>query len=140
LGDDLSVLEALLDAGLEIPNDCRAGVCQSCLMQATAGPVPEGAQAGLRDTLRCQGYFLACRCHPQHDLEVRLPAARALRVTARVTGHECLAQDILRLRLGTAAGFHYRPGQYLTLWRDECQGRRYSLASVPGRYSNLEGN
>jgi CDP-4-dehydro-6-deoxyglucose reductase len=138
LRDNLNVLEALLDAGLEIPNDCRAGVCQSCLMQATAGPVPEDAQAGLKDTLRSQGYFLACRCHPRHDLEVRLPAARPMCVTAVVRGHEYLAQDILRLRLSTGAEFHYRPGQYLTLWRDERQGRCYSLASVPERDPHLE--
>lgn len=138
VAEDRSVLEALLEAGFEIPNDCRAGVCQSCLMQATAGPVPQHAQAGLRDTLRSQGYFLACRCHPKRDLEARLPAARAPRVSARVTGHERLAQDVLRLRLATEAEFHYRPGQYLTLWRDDRQGRRYSLASVPGQDPHLE--
>ena len=138
VAEDRSVLEALLDAGFEIPNDCRAGACRSCLMQATAGSVPRDAQTGLRDTLRTQGYFLACRCHPRHELEVRLPAGQAPRVDARVMGHDALAQDVLRLRLAVETGFDYHPGQYLTLWRDRCQGRRYSLASVPGQDPYLE--
>ena len=56
---DTSLLEALLAQGCEIPNSCRAGACQSCLMQATKGEIPVQAQAGLKETLKAQGYLLA---------------------------------------------------------------------------------
>jgi len=34
-----SVLDCLLAAGHDLPHSCKAGACQSCLMQAE-GPVP----------------------------------------------------------------------------------------------------
>ena len=60
-----TVLSALLEQGHNIPNSCRAGVCQSCLIQATEGDVPPEAQTGLKDTLKAQGYFMACSCKPE---------------------------------------------------------------------------
>lgn len=133
-----SLLEALLEAGYSIPNSCRAGACQSCLMQATEGEVPAEAQAGLKDTHQAQGYFLACRCRPQGDLKVRLPAPGSMRVSARVTDKALLAPDVLRLRLRAQGALDYRAGQYVTVWRDEALGRSYSLASVPGLDEELE--
>lgn len=134
----LSVLDALLRNGHAIPHGCRSGACQSCLMQVTTGAVPEAAQAGLRATLRAQGYFLACRCHPSGAVEVRLPGATGRRIRAAVTGHELLAARILHLVLQPEIDFSYRPGQYITLWRDRQTPRSYSLASVPPQSRGLE--
>ncbi len=133
-----SLLEALLEAGHDIPNSCRAGACQSCLMQATEGEVPAEAQAGLKDTHQAQGYFLACRCQPRGDLKVRLPAPGSVRVSARVTDKALLAPDVLRLRLRAEGELDYRAGQYVSVWRDASLGRSYSLASVPGLDEALE--
>lgn len=135
---DDTVLDTLLAAGHDIPHSCRTGACQSCLMQATQGPVPASAQKGLKDTLKAQDFFLACQCHPADDLTVRLPGAAELRVPATVVSHALLAPDVLQLRLRPPAGFSYRAGQYLTLWRDARLGRSYSLASVPAIDSDLE--
>jgi len=134
----LSVLDALLRSGHAIPHSCRTGVCQSCLMQATAGTPPEAAQAGLRETLRAQGYFLACRCHPCAKLEVRLPGSGAHRIRAAVTRREPLAPGVLRIDLRPASDFAYRAGQYITLWKDRQTARSYSLASVPTQGPDLE--
>jgi len=135
---DTSLLEALLTQGCEIPNSCRAGACQSCLMQATKGEIPAQAQAGLKETLKAQGYLLACRCYPHQDMEVRLPASDAVRIPVTVVEEEMLAADVKRLRVRPEADFVYRPGQYVTLWCDARLGRSYSLASVPGRDDHLE--
>jgi ferredoxin-NADP reductase/ferredoxin len=132
-----SVLDALLAHDQAVPNSCRAGVCQSCLVQVTEGEAPGSAQKGLKPTLAAQGYVLACQCQPEGDLAVRLPAAGDLRVPARVTGLRRLAEDVMELRLGTEAPLDYRPGQYVTLWRDAGLGRSYSLASVPGLDEDL---
>jgi len=130
LDEGQTVLSALLDRGYDIPNSCRAGVCQTCLMQAVEGEVPETAQTGLKDTLKTQGYFLACSCEPQTPLRVVASEANILRCPATVIEHELLCADILRLRLEPEQGVDYRAGQYITLWKDDMIGRSYSLASV----------
>lgn len=127
-----SVLDTLLAQGQDIPNSCRAGVCQSCLIQVTEGEMPADAQPGLKDTLVAQGYALACQCRPQGDITVELPASGAVRIDAQVTGLNRLCDDVMELRLRSDIPLDYHAGQYLTLWKDERLGRSYSLASVPG--------
>lgn len=133
-----TVLDALLERGHAIPNNCRAGVCQSCLMRALEGEIPAPAQQGLKDTLKAQNYILACRCVPESSLEVALPTPDAVRTTARVVSRELLGDDVLRLRLKTQAAFDYHAGQYVTLWSAPELGRSYSLASVPALDEYLE--
>lgn len=130
LRDEQSVLGALLGAGCDIPNSCRAGACQSCLMQAVQGTPPVQAQEGLKDTLKADGFFLACQCHPIQDLEVALDPSKS-RVPATIAATELLAEGILRVRVEPNSPFSYRSGQYLTLWLDGHTARSYSLASVP---------
>lgn len=125
-----TVLSALLEHGYDIPNSCRAGVCQTCLMQALEGEVPATAQAGLKDTLKAQAYFLACSCEPQSPMRVVTPRADVLRCPARVIEHSLFSEDILRLRLRPEQAYEYRAGQYLTVWKSDTIGRSYSLASV----------
>jgi len=138
LNEGQTVLSALLDRGHKIPNSCRAGICQTCLMQATEGDVPETAQAGLKDTLKSQGYFFACCCEPQTPLHVVASQAEHLRCPADVIEHKQVSDDILRLRLKPQEAFDYRSGQYITAWKDNTQGRNYSLASVAELDEHLE--
>lgn len=126
-----TVLSALLEQGYDIPNSCRAGQCQSCLMQAVDGQVPSEAQVGIKDTLKEQGYFLACSCQPVSPMVVTLPAVDDLRHTAHVIEHTLLNQDVLRLRMKPETIFEYRAGQFTTVWHPDNIGRSYSLASVP---------
>lgn len=130
LEKEQTVLSALLDQGYQIPNSCRAGVCQTCLMQAVDGDIPSKAQDGLKDTLKAQGYFLACSCTLQEPLHVRSVDVEMLRSAATVIEHKLFAKDILHLRLKPKEPFDYRAGQYITLWKDSVVGRNYSLASV----------
>ena len=126
-----TVLESLLRHGLTVPHGCRSGICQSCLMKAREGTIPAAAQAGLKPALVAQDYLLACRCIPQEDMRLELPAASSLRTPARIGGIERLNGDVLRLTLVPEHPLDYRPGQYVTLWRDATLGRSYSLASLP---------
>jgi len=125
-----TVLSALLDNGFKIPNSCRAGACQSCLMQSVEGSVPETSQQGLKDTLKAQGYFLACSCVPTTPLQIALADTSSLRIKASVVGHDLLAKDVLRLRLKPEQAFDYRAGQYLSINQNNSIARSYSLASV----------
>ena len=135
--DGRSVLDCLAAHGQAIPSACRAGVCQSCLMQARSGTVPERAQHGLGEAQRARGLFLACQCVPEAALEVALADAVG-RVPAEVVGKHFLNDDILALRLRPQAPYAYRAGQFLRLYANAGESRNYSLASVPALDDALE--
>ncbi|MBN1210589.1 MAG: 2Fe-2S iron-sulfur cluster binding domain-containing protein [Myxococcaceae bacterium] len=127
-----SVLDGLLRQGVPVPHSCKAGVCQSCLMRAAAGAVPEKAQAGLKETLKARNYFLACSCWPEPGAELEVAGGGdELRVPARLESLERLSGGVLRVRLRPQAAFEYRAGQYLTLLRADGLARSYSVASLP---------
>lgn len=127
-----SVLDVLQGAGLAVSSSCRVGACQSCLVQAVRGSPPAQAQIGLKDSLRAQGYFLACQASGTEDLEISLAGSAALDVPVRVTSVERLAADVLCVLLEPQQAFAYRAGQFLTLLREDGLARAYSLASLPG--------
>jgi len=130
LDEGQTVLSALLDNGYEIPNSCRAGACQSCMMQAVEGEVPDNAQQGLKDTHKAQGFFLACSCTPVTPLQITPLNSADSRIAATVTKHNVISTDILRLRIKTEQTFNYRAGQFINIWKDDNLSRSYSLASV----------
>jgi CDP-4-dehydro-6-deoxyglucose reductase, E3 len=125
------LLDALAQAGISIPSSCRVGACQACLVQATSGTPPAESQAGLKDSLRAQGYFLACQAKPTEDLELSLRGAVALEVPAVIADVERIAADVLRVTLAPGRPFAYSAGQFLTLIREDGLARAYSLASLP---------
>jgi CDP-4-dehydro-6-deoxyglucose reductase, E3 len=133
-----SVLAALSRAGVTVPSSCRAGACQSCLVQVTGGEVPERAQRGLKDSLRARGFMLACQAVPTSDLELSSSGAAALSVAARIEAVDELATDILRVRLAPEQPLAYRAGQFLTLLREDGLARSYSIASRPEDGPTLE--
>lgn len=133
-----TVLTALLDHGFEIPSSCRSGTCQTCLMKAVEGNIPAKAQSGLKDTLKAQGYFMACSCEPESSMTLVLPNFEIIRSIATVIEHKLMSKDVLRLRLITDNPFEYRAGQFITLWNSATIGRNYSIASVPGLNDHLE--
>ncbi|MDY7232362.1 FAD-binding oxidoreductase [Hyalangium rubrum] len=132
-----SVLDGLLRQGVGVPHACKAGVCQSCLMRASSGAVPEKAQAGLKETLKARNYFLACSCQLEPGMDLEVAGGEELRVPARIEALEPLSADVLRVRLWARAPFEYRAGQYLTLLREDGLARSYSVASLP-REEHLE--
>lgn len=126
-----TVLDSLTVHGVPIPHACRAGVCQSCLMQAIDGTPPVASQKGLKDTLKAQNYFLACACTPDQDLVVALPGTALGKVKAAVLDLAPLSKEIMRVRLARAPGYDARPGQFLNLYHDDGLVRSYSIASLP---------
>ncbi|MDQ6964195.1 MAG: 2Fe-2S iron-sulfur cluster binding domain-containing protein, partial [Mariprofundales bacterium] len=128
--NDESVLACLTRHGEELPSSCQSGVCQTCMMRATAGAIPESAQQGLKPTQRSQGYFLACVCTPTENMTVE--SAESLnQFTGVVCEKSHLNEDILRIRITKPESFHYRAGQFINLIRDGgALIRSYSLASI----------
>ncbi len=124
-------METLLRHGVEVPNSCRAGACQSCLLRSAhhPDPLPETSQKGLKSTLIEQGYFLSCVCLPNQDMVIE--PAGGLELKATIESLEHLTPTVLRLRLRPTEPFDYRAGQYVTLLRPDGLARSYSLASLP---------
>jgi len=126
-----SVLECMTRHGVTIPSSCQSGACQTCMIRALSGtPTPE-SQQGLKDTLKAQGYFLACMCRPTEDMEIGL-ASVSPRYSTRVVAKQPLNESVLRICLARPDGFAYKAGQFINLVRpsDELT-RSYSLASLP---------
>jgi len=132
-----TVLDTLLEQGHAIPNNCRAGACQSCVMQVTKGNVPENSQKGLKDSQKAKGFFLACSCTPKEDINIQLVDTEQLRISASVTEINKLSGDVVELKIKMTDAFEYHPGQYVTLWKDEHLGRSYSIASLPENGEDL---
>jgi len=124
-----TVLECMTRHGVLLPSSCQSGACQTCMIRALEGTPPPEAQAGLKDTLKLQNFFLACICKPTSDMSIGLSSV-APRHTVKVTGKEPLNESVVRLYLERPSGFSYRAGQFINLLRpsDELT-RSYSLAS-----------
>jgi NAD(P)H-flavin reductase len=130
LGPGETVLNGLLRNGVHVTSSCRVGACQTCLMRATQGAVPAASQYGLKDTMKARGYFLACVCRPEEDLELK-GAGADIQVPASIVGLDKLSPTVVRVRLKTERAFDYRPGQYAVILRSDGLARSYSLASLP---------
>ncbi|KAG5184857.1 2Fe-2S ferredoxin-type domain-containing protein [Tribonema minus] len=65
-----SVLEAALDAGIELPHDCKLGVCLTCPSKIVSGEVDQDGTT-LDDSVVEQGYALTCCSFPRSDLVIR---------------------------------------------------------------------
>lgn len=60
----MSLLDLLLDAGLDVPYSCRAGECGSCAATLVGGTVDMANREALDDKDVAEGYILACQSHP----------------------------------------------------------------------------
>lgn len=124
-----TVLAALEAASIPIDSSCRAGACQSCLVQSLDGPPPKAAQAGLSKALALDGYFMACLCVPQEPLAIGRAGRVRQRASAVVRALDWLSDTVARLKLEPESDFTFRAGQFLSLI-DPPSGiaRSYSIA------------
>lgn len=131
-----SVLDGLIRSGHDVPNGCHAGVCQSCIMASDDATDISAAQGGLSDIQKELNYFLSCQCKPSTSIRVRRAKPLDKRVRGIVIGKSMIGKNIISLRI--KAPLDYRPGQYVTLWKDDSLARTYSLASHPYYNDSLE--
>ena len=136
-GAGVSLLDAIVDAGWQVPHSCRRGVCLSCRARVVAGEVDAPRMAD-GQVLLCQA-----RMHGPVELEVAQlePAAPPQRLDsqARVFRLERLAPDVARLELRLPNGVHprWQAGQYLELVGPDGAVRSYSMARPPQPDSSL---
>lgn len=139
--DDEKVTDAAFRQKINIPMDCRDGVCGTCKCLAEKGEYE--LEFYLDDAMTEDeaeaGYVLTCQMTPESDCVIRVPASSlvcktgAETVTGEVAGVDRLSDTSfgLRVRLDKPMGF--LPGQYVNLSvPGSGTTRSYSFSSAPG--------
>jgi CDP-4-dehydro-6-deoxyglucose reductase len=129
-----TVLEGLERSGFKIPFSCRAGICQSCLMQANLKP-PISSQIGLSDNQKSQNFFLACSAIPSKAMNVSL-VSNTNKFNGTIKEKKFVTDKVLILKI--EVDFSWYPGQAVDVWFDEYQARPYSIASRPDHNKTIE--
>lgn len=65
-----SILNAAIDAGIDLPTSCGAGVCTTCAAQILSGEVEQGEGMGVSLELQAEGYALLCVAYPRSDIKL----------------------------------------------------------------------
>jgi CDP-4-dehydro-6-deoxyglucose reductase len=134
------LLEAALDAGLNLPHSCKSGHCGSCKARLLDGTIhyPNGLPLGLSAAEDAAGAVLLCQARARSDVvvEARLIASVAdveiKTLPCRIEQLTPLAPDVMQvlLRLPAVEPLRFQAGQYLDVL---VEGRRrsFSIASPP---------
>jgi NAD(P)H-flavin reductase/ferredoxin len=133
-----NLLDALLSAGIAVPNSCRAGSCHACLIRCLNGEPLDAQPDALSVAQRTQGWRLACQCQVQGDLTVQLFDPAVDGIAASIVSCDWLSATVLRLRLLPERRLRYQAGQHVLLWTSDGIARPYSLASLADADDYLE--
>jgi NAD(P)H-flavin reductase/ferredoxin len=117
---DLLLDSAILN-GVELPHDCRAGVCGTCSVRLVSGKVFGGEQSG-------SDIIHACQARIVSDLNIMTEATvpRRVSMSAQIVRLVRLAPDVIDISVQLERPFDYLPGQYCKLQFRGFPARRYS--------------
>ncbi|MDD5276401.1 MAG: FAD-binding oxidoreductase [Methylovulum sp.] len=133
-----TVLEALLRGQVAISHACKKGTCHSCMVRSLNAAPPEAAQAGLKSTLKTHHHFLACLCHPEQDMVIKLPDQSEFYTDGTVVVNDMLNRNTLLLIIAFKDAFEFNAGQFVNLQRADGLTRCYSIANTPQESNTLE--
>jgi len=136
-----SILDAALDAGLNIPHSCKSGHCGSCRARLVSGRIryPNGTPLGLSAEEARAGQVLLCQARPASDLTVGVRVVAQVAdveiktLPCRIQALKRLAPDVMQvfLRLPSVESLPFQPGQYLDVLLEDGSRRSFSIASPP---------
>jgi len=68
--EDQTILNTALEAGIELPSSCLAGVCTTCAALLSEGTVDQSEGMGVSPQLQKEGYALLCVSYPRSDIKL----------------------------------------------------------------------
>jgi benzoate/toluate 1,2-dioxygenase reductase subunit len=138
---DETIADASYRIGINIPLDCRDGVCGTCKCRVEAGEYDRGnyLEDALTGEEAAAGLALACQTRPKTDLVIAIAASSEACKTRGQTYHasfhsvERLSETTIAFSLDGADAVSFLPGQYANLLVPGTDERRsYSFSSRPG--------
>jgi ferredoxin len=66
----VTLLEAAEDAGLDLPFECRSGICGRCKVKLLEGEVTMAAEDALSKNEKLEGLVLSCQARPRTNVVV----------------------------------------------------------------------
>ena len=139
--DDEKVTDAAFRQKINLPMDCRDGVCGTCKCFAEKGEyeLEFYMDESMSDEEAEAGYVLTCQMIPESDCVLRVPASSAICKTApeavegEVLGVDRLSETSFGLRVKMAKSLGFLPGQYVNVTvPGTASHRSYSFSSAPG--------
>lgn len=139
--DDEKVTDAAFRQKINLPMDCRDGVCGTCKCFVEKGEyeLEFYMDESMSDEEAEQGYALTCQMTPESDCVVRVPVPSAVCKTApeavegEVLGVDRLSETSFGLRVKLAKPAGFLPGQYVNVTVPGTgKHRSYSFSSAPG--------
>lgn len=68
--DDRPILTVAIEAGLDLPSSCTAGICTTCAAQVTEGKIEQPDAMGVSPEMKEKGFALLCVSYARSDLKV----------------------------------------------------------------------
>ena len=136
-----TVLQAAIDAGINLPYGCRNGACGSCKAKLVSGKVFHNnyQSSAMSDAELAAGHTLLCCAMAEADLVIEcrevggLAGIKPRILPARLAKKEWLAHDVLALHLQLPASerLQFKAGQYIEFILKDGSRRAYSIANAP---------
>lgn len=143
-----TLLEAAVEAGINMPYGCRSGACGSCKGKVISGKVMHDDYLGgaMSDEELAAGSALFCCARPLEDLVIECREAAGAGgvkpriLPARVSKKERISGDVvsLHLQLPSSERLLFLPGQYIEFILKNGKRRAFSIANAPHNEFGLE--
>lgn len=143
-----TVLEAAIEAGINMPYGCRNGACGACKGKILTGKVMHDDYQGnaLSDAELAAGQALFCCARPLEDLVIecrQIDMVQGIKpriLPVRVQKKEKLGDDVmvLHLQLPGTEQLSFMAGQYVEFLLKDGRRRAFSIANAPHEKGFLE--
>lgn len=139
--EDEKVTDAAFRQRINIPMDCRDGVCGTCKCFAEKGEyeLEFYMDEAMTEEEAEEGYVLTCQMIPESDCVIRVPASSLVCKTGAetlggtVAGVDVLSETSFGLRVTLDRPMGFLPGQYVNVSVPGAGVHRsYSFSSAPG--------